>query len=623
MALEIFKLVGSIFVDNEQANKSIAKTDENAQGVGKTLLGGVKTAAKWGGAIVAGAATAATAVAGLASTTVSSYADYEQLAGGVETLFKDSSAEVMKYAENAYKTAGMTANQYMETVTSFSASLLQGLNGDTAKAASVADMAITDMSDNANKMGTDMSSIQNAYQGFAKQNYTMLDNLKLGYGGTKSEMERLLVDAGKLSGVEYNIDNLNDVYEAIHVIQGEMGITGTTAKEATSTIQGSIGMIKAKLENLRTSIGTAIAPVVQKFLSLVIDNLPMVEGLIGQVTPVISNLMSELLPPAMQLAQTLLPMLVSLISALLPPAQQILDAVLPIIVQLCQMLLPPLVEIVQQLLPPLLMLLQPIIELLSPLLELLQPILDLIVGILEPIATLINGLLTPLINVIKKVIEVAIVPLKVSFGNLSEMLKNTVKGAIDLIMSRIGMIKGVFSGLIQFIKGVFTGDWKSAWEGVKKIFASIWEGIKNVFKIPINWIIDGLNIFIRSLNKIKIPDWVPVVGGKGINIGEIPHLETGAVLEKGQTGLLEGNGAEAVVPLDKNKKWISAVARDMDTAMGGTGSKRVEALLMDILHAVEQLLGMGIYLDTGALVGGIVRPMDKKLGQLQLQKARG
>ena len=249
MALEVFRLVGSIFVDNEQANKSIGKTDEKAQGVGKTLLGGVKKAGKWGAAIVAGAAAAATAVSGLAATTVSSYADYEQLIGGVETLFKDSAGIVEGYAKNAYKTAGMTANQYMETVTSFSASLLQGLNGDTAEAAKVADMAITDMSDNANKMGTDMQSIQNAYQGFAKQNYTMLDNLKLGYGGTKTEMERLLADASKLSGVRYNIDNLNDVYEAIHVIQGEMGITGTTAKEATSTISGSIFLIMALLSD--------------------------------------------------------------------------------------------------------------------------------------------------------------------------------------------------------------------------------------------------------------------------------------------------------------------------------------------------------------------------------------
>ena len=159
--------------------------------------------------------------------------------GGIDTLFKDSAEKVKKNAAEAYRTAGMSANQYMELTTSFSASLLQSLGGDTAKAADVADMAMTDMSDNANKMGTNMEDIKNAYQGFAKQNYTMLDNLKLGYGGTKTEMERLLADAEKITGVKYDINNLSDVYEAIHVIQGELDITGTTAKEASSTLSGS------------------------------------------------------------------------------------------------------------------------------------------------------------------------------------------------------------------------------------------------------------------------------------------------------------------------------------------------------------------------------------------------
>ncbi len=177
-------------------------------------------------------------------------ANLEQSLGGIETLFKDSADIVVKNAEQAYKTAGMSANEYMETVTSFSASLLQGLSGDTEKAASVADMALTDMSDNANKMGTSMELIQNAYQGFAKQNYTMLDNLKLGYGGTKTEMERLLADAEKLTGVKYDISNLADVYSAIHAIQGEIGITGTTAKEASETLSGSFASMKAAFSDL-------------------------------------------------------------------------------------------------------------------------------------------------------------------------------------------------------------------------------------------------------------------------------------------------------------------------------------------------------------------------------------
>lgn len=192
----------------------------------------------------------------LGKSVISSYADLEQNIGGVETLFKNSSQKVIDNANKAYKTAGMSANNYMSTVTGFSASLLQSLSGDTEKAAEVADMALIDMADNANKMGTSMESIQFAYQGFAKQNYTMLDNLKLGYGGTKEEMQRLLEDAQKITGVKYDITNLNDVFQAIHVIQGELGITGTTAKEAEETISGSVASMKAAWDNFLNGSGS-------------------------------------------------------------------------------------------------------------------------------------------------------------------------------------------------------------------------------------------------------------------------------------------------------------------------------------------------------------------------------
>ena len=195
-------------------------------------------------ATAAVATTSATMVAAMTKGSLDAYASYEQLVGGVDTLFKDSSAELQAYAADAYKNQQMSANQYMEMATAFSASLIQSLGGDTSQAAKYADMAITDMADNANKMGTSITDIENAYKGFAKQNYTMLDNLKLGYGGTKSEMERLLADAEKLTGIKYDINNLNDIFDAIHAIQEEMGITGTSAEEAMKTIQGSTAMAK-------------------------------------------------------------------------------------------------------------------------------------------------------------------------------------------------------------------------------------------------------------------------------------------------------------------------------------------------------------------------------------------
>lgn len=219
------------------------------------VLGNIIKTAITGAAIIAGAKKLASAVAEIGKAAFAGYAEYEQLVGGVETLFKSSSGTIQKYAANAYKTAGMSANDYMSTVTSFSASLLQSLGNDTVSAAKYADMAITDMSDNANKMGTSMESIQNAYQGFAKQNYTMLDNLKLGYGGTKSEMERLLADAEEIKRangetVSYSIDRFSDMVEAIHVVQTEMDITGTTAAEAEGTIEGSVNSMKAAWSNL-------------------------------------------------------------------------------------------------------------------------------------------------------------------------------------------------------------------------------------------------------------------------------------------------------------------------------------------------------------------------------------
>ena len=231
------------------------KINEKGFSIGLGKLGGIAK----GGLAVLGASIGGITAAfgGMSKAALSSVASLEQNVGGVETLFKENAKTVIENANNAYKTAGLSANEYMQSVTSFSASLLQSVAGDTAEAAKIADMAMVDMSDNANKMGTDMSSIQNAYQGFAKQNYTMLDNLKLGYGGTKEEMNRLLADATKISGVKYDISNLNDVYSAIHVIQGELGITGTTAKEASTTIEGSMNAAKAAFDNFLNGSGNA------------------------------------------------------------------------------------------------------------------------------------------------------------------------------------------------------------------------------------------------------------------------------------------------------------------------------------------------------------------------------
>ena len=312
--MNLIELAIKVAVQDGEAQKKLTRLSQVA---GK----GLASAAKIG---VTAMAAAGAAVVGFASKAVSAYAEYEQLVGGVETLFKDAAPAVQAFAENAFQTAGLSANQYMETVTSFSASLLQSLDGDTTRAAQVADMAITDMSENANKMGSDMSSLQAAYQGFAKQNYTMLDNLKLGYGGTKTEMERLLADATELTGIKYDISNLSDVYEAIHAVQTEMGITGTTAKEAATTIQGSIGMLKGAWANLLIGLGRDDADLDKLFDNVVksaktaFDNIKPVARralvgigkLVGEISPTIAEelpgLMDELLPDLITGAEGLL-----------------------------------------------------------------------------------------------------------------------------------------------------------------------------------------------------------------------------------------------------------------------------------------------------------------------------
>jgi len=269
-------------------NGEMPSAGQSAGGIfGSSLIGKIK------GLI------AAAGIGKMLADSLQAGAALQQSLGGIETLFKDSASTVIANAEQAYKTAGMSANQYMETVTGFSASLLQSLGGDTAAAASAADVALRDMADNANKMGTSMEAIQNAYQGFAKQNYTMLDNLKLGYGGTKTEMERLLADAQKLTGIEYNIDNLSDVYSAIHVIQEEMGITGATANEAATTFSGSLASMKAAFSDLMANlatgrdIGPSLTALGETIFTFVQNNLlPMVGNIFSALPETLSSVLS-------------------------------------------------------------------------------------------------------------------------------------------------------------------------------------------------------------------------------------------------------------------------------------------------------------------------------------------
>ena len=308
---------GKVVIGTALDNSGLIK---GAKSVAGSLGGLAKVVARVTGVITAAFGAAAVAITKQA---VDAYADYEQLAGGVETLFKDSAEKVKQYANDAFFAVGVSANEYMSMVTGFSASLISALGGDTARAADVANMAMVDMADNANKMGSTLESIQNAYQGFAKQNYTMLDNLKLGYGGTKTEMERLLADARKLTGVKYNINNLADVYSAIHAIQEEMGIAGATAKEAEGTITGSAAMTKAAWQNVLSAIAgggdldRAINNLVYSISKYFENIVPVVERSLAGIGQLIERI-------APQLVQTVAASLIRAIPSLLNAVYQMI-----------------------------------------------------------------------------------------------------------------------------------------------------------------------------------------------------------------------------------------------------------------------------------------------------------
>ena len=575
MAMEIFRLIGSVFVDTDQANESIKKTDDKAGNLGQTLLKGVGTAAKWGAAVVTGATAAAGALVGVAT----------DAAGAMDAIDKGSAKVGLSktaYQEWSYVLGqnGMDVSK-LEVGMKTLVSAMDGAAAGTKSAQEKFDALGLSIYDSNGKLKDQETMLQESLYALAD-----MEN------GT--EKARLATELFGKSGVEMmpmlngGSEGMADLTQRAH----DLGLVMSDEAVTAGVVLGdTMDDVKQSFGALGNQLGVGFMPIIQSVLYLILANLPTIQTMFSQLAPVLTGLLEGVLPPLFSMVESLLPVIFDLLEAIIPIVVDIVEAVLPVFVSLIEMLLPPIVQIVQTLLPPLLQMLMPILDLLGPILDLLQPILDLLVGILAPLAELISGLLTPLIAIVSKVIEVALVPLQAQFAMFSEILSNTVKAAIDMIMVRINAIKGVFSGLIQFVKGVFTGDWKQAWEGVQKIFGSVFEGIKNSFKIPINWIIDGINVFIKGLNKLKIPDWVPGVGGMGLSIATIPRLYEGAVLEKGQTGFLEGNGAEAVVPLHNNKKWISAVSQDMaENGIGGVASNELLEAFLAFVAALPDIL---------------------------------
>lgn len=438
--MNLFELFVKIGADTTEANKGIDEVGQKTSGLGEKLKAGLATAGK---VAVAGVAAGTAALGTLGTKAVEAYADYEQLVGGVETLFKDSQDQVMDYANNAYKTAGLSANEYMETVTSFSASLLQSLDGDTSAAADKANLAITDMSDNANKMGTDMTSIQNAYQGFAKSNYTMLDNLKLGYGGTQAEMERLLADAEKISGIKYDISSYADIVDAIHVVQTEMGITGTTAEEAASTIQGSFGMMKSAWQNLVAGMADPdqdLGVLVGNFTDSVViagNNLiPRIQELLPRIVEATTSLIGTVSEQLPAILGTVLPSLVEGATNLVTGLMAALPSVLSVLADVAPTVINTLVPALIELLP-----------------QITQTGIDVIVSLAQGIADALPQLIPAATDAIIKIVEVLTSP--ENLGNLIDaalaIILALVDGLVDATPKLIAAVPDVITNLVTAI----------------------------------------------------------------------------------------------------------------------------------------------------------------------------
>ena len=405
-------------------------------------------------------------------------ADLQQSIGGIETLYKDSADKMMEYANQAYKTAGVSANDYMQQATSFSAALISSYNGDVNAAADATNQAMIDMADNANKMGTPLESIQMAYQGFAKQNYTMLDNLKLGYGGTKTEMERLLADAEKITGVHYDINELGDVYDAIHVIQGELGITGTTAEEAASTISGSIGMMKASWQDLlgNLALGNDIYPqmeaLVESIIAVVRNVIPAVWNIITGIPrmiiehwPEIVAAVSSGISSLIAYVQSNWPMWVQTVFSTIQQIGQGIITNLPVLLGKAQEVLAGVLAWLSANAPTLA---ARAIQLLMDLGQKLLTNLPTILAKLgQLLVTLVKGLLTTAWNTATGALATILSGIGQFASNVLQKLRSGLSTVWDVITSPFKKAKETLDGIVEKIKGFFPIHFGKIFDGLK------------------------------------------------------------------------------------------------------------------------------------------------------------
>lgn len=492
--------------------------DDKFKKMGEGMGNAVKAGAK---AATAAVATVGTALTGIVTAAVSSYADYEQLVGGVEKLFGDSASTVMKYAQDAYKNAGVSANDYMSQITSFSASLISSLGGDTAAAAEIGNMAINDMSDNANVFGSNITDIQNAYQGFAKQNYTMLDNLKLGYGGTKTEMMRLIDDANKILETmgktgDLTITEFGDVITAIHLVQEEMKVTGTTAKEAEGTISGSIAMTKSAWENLMIGLADSNADVPQLVQNVLSSATSVISNIIPIVKEVLKSIpvaISEISPEAGAAMQTVM----DFVAQAFPILQEAISVAFDVVKEVFtfikehQGLLAGVATAIG-VVAAAITAYNAVAAVKAAMAAAEVTTLGALIAAYAAQAVAMAAALAPYIAIaaaIAALIAVIVLcvkhwdEIKEAGKKAWEAIKKAWEKAGEWFKGIVDKIKAAFEKIGDWFKNLFSNAWKgiqNAWSGVTNWFSNIWTSIKNVFNSVSSWF--G-NIFTNAYTGIK------------------------------------------------------------------------------------------------------------------------
>lgn len=541
MALEIFKLVGSIMVDNTKANESLSKTDDKAKGIGQRLASGIGTAAKWGAGIVAAAGAGAAALYGVAtkSAEASDHIDkMSQKIGISRTAYQE--------LDFILSQNGMSVDQLQGGMKKLVNTMQSAQDGNKTAVATFAELGIsvTDSSGALRNQEDVFYEVISVLQGMGNETErnALANDI---FGKSASEMAPLLnAGAGSMEDLRQKAHDLGLVLSDETI---DAGVAFTDTQD----------QVKRALASVTTQLGAEVMPIINDFLQWVLAHMPEIQAVI-------------------KVAFDAIHVVVQAVGKVISWLAGVFEKYMPAVQEAAQKAFSGIQDFWEQHLKPC-----------------FDAIGDFIQNVLAPVFDeVFNGLIAPIVQAV--------------FEGIGDLWENT--------------LKPIFTGITDFLTGVFTGDFSKAFQGIVDIVDGIFSGIVTVVKTPINAVIGIINGFIRGLNKIKIPSWVPFVGGKGINIPTIPLLERGGILERGQVGFLEGNGAEAVVPLERNKQWIHAVAQDMDAAIGGGGQTIV--VLTKILALLEKISRMGIFLDTGAMVGGLAGPMDKKLGQIQAQKER-